>query len=305
MKHIKDESGQILIIILLVLVVAVSIVLSLSARSLTDIRTTTRTEQSNRAYFAAEAGIERALQQIKDDPNVVSGTQITGSTNPLGNQAQYAGVIEVTGGSPSAFYYEALKDQTVQVNLKPNINQADFNQSDFGLNSGTMSIFWHVGLDADPRAALEISVLRVNAAGNYVIDRAGCDPNVARQSSNGLNCTGWTGSGMTPLGVNCATSVQTSNKGTINFCYTLTFNTIPAAGYKAIMMRIRPLYSNDAIAVRYNSGNLPQQGYKITSTGSSTEGASRKLEVYRSFPSLPTVFDFVLYNGSNNSLTKP
>ena len=303
MKHIKDESGQILIIILLVLVVAVSIVLSLSARSLTDIRTTTSTEQSNRAYFAAEAGIERALQQIKDDPNVVSGTGITGSNNPLGNQAQYAGVIEITGGSPLAFGFDALKDQTVQVNLKPNINQSDYNQADFGIGSGsTLSVFWHVGADADPRAALEISVLRVNSSGTYVIDRYGCDPNGSRQSTNGLTCNQ---PGFTYNAVNCDSNIGTSNKGeSVDYCYSASIPS-SAANFKSILMRIRPLYSNDGVAVRYNGGNLPQQGYKITSTGSSTEGASRKLEVYRSFPSLPTVFDFVLYNGSSNPLTNP
>lgn len=300
-SYYSNQSGQILIIVLLVLVVGVSIVLSLTARSLTDLRTTTSTEQSNRAYFAAEAGIERALQQIKDGS---TGT-IVGSNTPLSNQAQYTGQIETTGGSADAFGYDAIKDQTVQVNLKPNINQTDFTQADFGLNSGTLTIYWHTGTDANPRAALEITALRVNSAGNYEVDKVACDPDVSRRSTNGFNCASPVGMGFVYNAVNCDSNIVTSNKGTVDYCYSATFNAVSTAGYKTVLLRIRPLYSNDSMAIRYNSGNLPQQGYKITSTGTGQDGASRKLVVYRSFPALPTVFDFVLYNGSNNALTKP
>lgn len=330
MKKLKEilnsnESGQVLIIVLLVLVVGVSIVLSLSARSLTDIRTTTSTEQSNRAYFAAEAGIERALQQIKDTSSIANGTAISGSTTPLSNQAQYTGSIEITGGSTSAFYYDAIKDQTVQVNLKPNINQNAHGAADFGLGSGRLSVLWHVGATPTPSHALEISILRVDSAGSYVIDRLACDKD-ASHSGNGLNCTGPANMSVVNGGNNCSgTAVPVSNKGagaTVTFCNAISFNVVPqpAGNYKAILMRVRPICyapctaTTEAMGVRYytstefpggTAGSLSQQGYKITSTGSSPDGASRKLEVYRSFPSLPTVFDFVLYNGSSNALTKP
>ena len=172
----SNQSGQILIIILLVLVVGISIVLSLSARSLTDIRTTTSTEQSNRAYFAAEAGIERALQQIKDG-GIVGTTDIVGNNSPLSNAATYTGQIEITGGSAEAFAFDALKDQSIQVNLKPNINQSTFSANDFGLsrtdvsgnNSGRITVYWHIGSAAFPSAALEISILRVNSGGTFQI----------------------------------------------------------------------------------------------------------------------------------------
>lgn len=314
---VNDENGQILIIILLVLVVGVSIVLSLSARSLTDIRTTTSTEQSNRAYFAAEAGIERALQQIKDG-GVSGTTQIAGNNSPLGNQAQYNGQIEITGGSTNAFAYDALKDQTIQVNLKPNINMTTYSDANFGLASGRLSVNWHVGGNPTPSAALEISILRVNSSGDYQMDRIACDKDAATRG-NGFNCTGPAGLAVTNGGNNCsANPVPVSNKGSsvtnIFYCNSISFNAVGAGSYKSVLMRIRPLYQGDQIAVRYftsgeypsgTAGSLPQQGYKITSTGTGSDGASRKLEVYRSFPTLPTVFDFVLYNGSSNALTKP
>src|SRR3989338_9342906 len=64
-RQLKSPKGQILILFLLVLVVGLAIVLSVASRSITDIRTTTTSDESNRAYFAAEAGIEEALKRLE------------------------------------------------------------------------------------------------------------------------------------------------------------------------------------------------------------------------------------------------
>ena len=58
-KNFKKQAGQILIIFLLILVVGLALVLSVASRSITDIRITTSTDESNRAYFAAEIKIRR------------------------------------------------------------------------------------------------------------------------------------------------------------------------------------------------------------------------------------------------------
>lgn len=304
----SDESGQILIIILLVLVVGVSIVLSLSARSITDVRTTTSTEQSNRAYFAAEAGIERALQQIKDN-SAVSGS-ITGSGSGLGNGASYTGTITSTGGTAQAFYYSGLKDTTIQVNLR-----TDVLTDATGLNGGRLNVYWHTTnspLTSDT-AALEITLLRKNTStGAYSLDKYACDPFVSTRS-NGFNCSGSASSSFTISG-NCLTTTLSglSNTSITNFCNKVGLTINASANEKTLLARIRPIYSGDGIAVEYANSTgtapaltLPQQGYTISSTGIGPDGSNRKLVVFRSFPSLPTVFDFVLYNGSNNALQKP
>src|SRR3990167_10953264 len=64
---LKKQTGQILIIFLLILVVGLALVLSVASRSITDIRITTTSDESSRAYFAAEAGIEEALKQLQTD----------------------------------------------------------------------------------------------------------------------------------------------------------------------------------------------------------------------------------------------
>jgi len=74
-KYLKtNQSGQVLVIFLLVLVIGLALVLSIASRTVTDIRQTTTSDESNRAYFAAESGIEDALKKIKGDPAFTSAT---------------------------------------------------------------------------------------------------------------------------------------------------------------------------------------------------------------------------------------
>lgn len=84
---IKKEAGQVVIILLLTIVVALAIGLSISTRSISEISTATKTEQSSRAFSAAEAGIEKVLQDIearKTDP----AHPLASSVPSLSNQAK-------------------------------------------------------------------------------------------------------------------------------------------------------------------------------------------------------------------------
>jgi len=57
----KLYRGQAVLIVLLIMVVALTVGISISTRSTKDIRQSTRTEESQRAFSAAEAGLEAAL----------------------------------------------------------------------------------------------------------------------------------------------------------------------------------------------------------------------------------------------------
>lgn len=61
--YYRSNQGQVILILLLVMTVALAIGLSVVQRSLSDLSTSTKIEQSSRAFSAAEAGIERALQR--------------------------------------------------------------------------------------------------------------------------------------------------------------------------------------------------------------------------------------------------
>src|SRR4030042_5279467 len=98
-KKLHNSKGQILVLFLLVLVIGLSIVLLVASRTITDIRTTTTSDESNRAYFAAEAGVEEALQQLESTGSIpggsfqtkfqahVNATEITEVTPPEADRA--------------------------------------------------------------------------------------------------------------------------------------------------------------------------------------------------------------------------
>src|SRR3989338_10792119 len=56
-----NQKGQVLLLLILVMTVALAIGLSIVQKSLVDISTASKVEQSARAFSAAEAGIEKAL----------------------------------------------------------------------------------------------------------------------------------------------------------------------------------------------------------------------------------------------------
>ena len=56
------QKGQVLLVVVLVMVVALTVGLSLASRSITNLRITSDDENSQRAFSAAEAGVERAVK---------------------------------------------------------------------------------------------------------------------------------------------------------------------------------------------------------------------------------------------------
>lgn len=80
------ERGQILLIVVLVMVTALTIALSVAARSITNTRSSEESANSEQAFSAAEAGIEKSL---------TSNTAVTGS---LTNNASYTTTVVTVGG---------------------------------------------------------------------------------------------------------------------------------------------------------------------------------------------------------------
>src|SRR3989344_2427210 len=60
----RMKSGQILILVLLIVVVSLAVGLSVASRNLTNLRISTQTEESQRAFSAAEGGVEDVLSRL-------------------------------------------------------------------------------------------------------------------------------------------------------------------------------------------------------------------------------------------------
>lgn len=275
-----NQSGQIAIVLLLTMLVALSIGLVVTQRSVTDVTTSTQSEQASRAFSAAEAGIERAISQ---------GT--TGLLQLPENDSQAdVSFTPVAMSGSDAFEFPAIfRDEIAQFWL------ADPNSA---LNPPAQvyppgsNFFIHFGeQSANPAPALEVTVVTFNTNFNtYNNSRYYFDPDGSRRSNNNFSsCT---------TGVSVTTTLSDGTSKQFR-CRA----TIPAAGSgsRPIMARARILYSNNAqpLALQPAGGaNFPDQGRIYTSVGRAGESEQR-LEVFQQTGVAPSMFDYVLFSGSN------
>lgn len=259
------QKGQALLIIILTMVVALTVGLSAVSRSITTLRISTAEEESQRAFSAAEAGIEEALK---------SGGNIALTTLP--NNAQYSANVTSTGNTTELLTnggQDVQKDNAVQVWLSsyPNYTSP---------YSGTITVYWGDPGDAcDNVAALEVITLS-GVATSPTLSRFALDPCSVSRANNFTNVTGGAGS---------IQGISFRNSYSISVA-------------SALIMRIIPLYKSTKIAVK-GSAVLPAQGKEIESTGtivSGGENIKRKIKVFQYYPSLPgTNFDYAIFSGTN------
>lgn len=308
----KNQSGQILVIFLLVLVVGLAITLSIASRTVTDIRQTTTSDESNRSYFAAESGVEKALRLIEDS----TGTPIPPGTVDLnGVNRSTANYTVVDSGATSGQVFEFPnpfgKDEVAQVSLMSDFNDLTSVLSGTSYrNNSTLTIYWDEGSGIpDPnQPAIEVSIVTCTSncssgTPTFDIKKMLFDPKSGRTTNACLAPTSSDG------------NITTNQGNVINYKYKVALalnsscgnnDVISSATEYPIMARIRFLYNPTSVklGVMNPGGVLPTQGQTITSTGSTPSGVTRKLVVTRLYPSLPAIFDYVLFNGSANPLTK-
>lgn len=266
------RSGQALIILLLVMVVALTVGLSIASRSLTDVKISTQTEESQKAFSAAEAGVEEILRQ--DLATLAGGG---GVSSNIGTDAAYSVQITAQGGAQSYVPNRVVsQDDIAQINL-----------TDGGLDGKQISVYWAKTSDpsesADPNcASMEISF--VYNSGGLQLSKFGFDPGTCGRRTSGF-------------------STATESSFTIGSdSYKERAQVVVPTG--AQIMRLRPLYNKASLAVEAPAGfTFPTQSYLVASTGTSGE-ATRKIEVTRSLEAMPPIFDYVLYSGSSGGIQK-
>lgn len=266
------EGGQALLIVVLVMVVALTVGLSVSLRSVTNLRTAIEEESSQRAFFAAEAGIEQALKAsqtgviIADrqlDADVRSNTKIKQVS-----VAEIEGTqIVVSGGNP------VQKDDGADVWLVT--HNADGSVNYTSPWNGNLTINWGVSSASEcNNAALEV-ILLTGTQSAPTSTRHSFDRCSTRRSQNNF-APGSAGGGS---GV-CA-----------SFPYSLSISGVSSG----LLARVVPLYANTPLCVE-GSIAFPSQGRRIESVGTSGT-TERKVILYQGFPKLPAeLFQYVLFS---------
>lgn len=313
-ESLNNQDGQILVGFLLIMAVGITLTLSLSSRTTTDLRSTSTTEQSTRAYNAAEAGLEDALKKIENSQVSISSVPITGAGSFGDNNYNFSAVK--VGSGTKAFVYptSVSADEAIQVWLADNETLSQLYTSD------NLKIMWgNLGTAPNTSTAPGIEldlVYRNRTTGQFGIQNWYYLP---------------TGSLNTPVGFNPSSEVIVSpitipsinnNLGTdVSFAFSVTegssnginLGKIDYAQNYPVLLRIRLLYNSDkahVVAVMPTASatlpvsSLPDQGFMVESLGTSNSGASRKIQVFKSFANMSNIFDYGLFSGSTKKALK-
>lgn len=270
MKQATKKSGQILILVLLIVVVALAVGLSVASRNLTNLKTSAQTEQSQRAFAAAEGGIEDILSRL----------------------TAVAGVISGTGTSPNCVKAGSSANCTVSVgNLTSNVTVTSSNIYQFTIDLGTVGqvdlrgasgqiqIEW--ANTSDPVEANEPASLEA-----VQVSQSGSTYSQTRTAWSGGNFGGRSESGFSSP--NCTPSSE------FKLCTRIPLDS------GAVSIRIRPFWVKATVKVTSAGGSLPVQTYNLVSVATTTTGVTRKVQVTRTaLPTLPAAFDYVLFSNSD------
>lgn len=266
-KGLPDwQAGQALLIVVLVMVVALTIGLSVAGRVIVNNRTATEQEDSQRAFSAAEAGIEQALTKV--DYAALAGQFQNASYNTTigdlsGNNLFLNNGASILKNTPSDIWLSSYPDY---------INPWSGNLT---INWGAVAENCEASESLNTKAALEIVIISGTKA-NPILSHYNLDPCAPRAAVNNFEYISSPG--------------NTINGKTYAYKKTISVSS-------GLIARAVPLYASTIIAIEKGStdSDLPSQGKLITSTGISDK-SQRKVVSFQGFPSLPAeLFPYILF----------
>ncbi len=289
-----DQTGQAILILLLATLVALTIGLAITQRSLTDVATSTRIDQSSRAFSAAEAGIERAIAQ--DTPtninNLDLGNQsqanVVAEEYPKPNQALEFPEIDKAG---FAHFWLVSPDQLNAWLSTPSVSPTSYYNADsIGLFFGKDQVY----TNANDRPGLEVNLISLTSTGTFTSSKYFFDsyPNQAR-ATGGISCLD------NNVSINTSFSSNTSTTDRPFYCRA-TINDLGAGGATPILIRTRILYASGSHPVALkpaNTASLPIQVAIYNSTGVSGQ-TQRRLRLFTQKNVVPFYFDYALFSAS-------
>lgn len=282
------ERGQILLIVVLVMVVALTVGLGVASRSITNLHVATEEAFSQKAFYAAESGIEEALKLSQTGNSVIANqfldtqksTSITEvdvqpiqGTSVLFNNGDYINQDDGVDLWLSTFSTDPTK---IFTNQWPNSGTATF------------TVYWgtstdNCGVNPPQAAALEV-ILMTGSKNAPIFTRYPLDPCPTRASSNNFNKNTADSQTFTIGGAGLVNGVNFPHSFSISIS-----STSPG-----LIARIIPLYANTPIGVNANV-NLPSQGKIITSLGSAGS-TQRKIYYFQGYEVLPSEFFYAAFS---------
>lgn len=255
-----NSRGQTIAAILLIVTLALIVGTGVTARFVTNLRTRVSTDFSYRAEGAAQALAERILlkdfQTLKDYITYNNcGTNCTLAISQSGISSAATATLSYVGNSSAPYEVTVKTTEGAEVSLLS-----------YGDNKN-LNVCWNNLANGIKPSVIALYVS--GTVGSYQAD------------TYAVNASGST------YGANGFTSAA-PNFGYAN-CFTVTGKTTPQ------FLRLRSVYADFNVYVRPIAGsNIPSQGIKITSTGTSGT-ATRKVVVTKSDNFLPVDFEYALF----------
>lgn len=263
----KHQRGQIIVFLLVLIAILVTVLLSISTRTLQQLKTSSTQERSSRAFTAAEAAVEAALKQDLDDIIAAGGT---GSIGGLGSGIESA---EYSVAEVDDFIVDLDQDDVAQIDLS--------DWTTFGGYDGTITVCWEEeGSGDDP--SLELTFFE-DDAGSVSLVRYAYNA-VGASRDNGFDAAD------SPVGGGGCDGYE--NEKLVDPDLTNDAN--------ATYLRIKTWYALTNLKVL---GVAPQV-YNVEGEAEALGGEQRKVRTQVYPAKWPPVFDFVIFDGSGDALKK-
>lgn len=267
-KKLSNQSGQVLLMIILISSVLLTVGLSMSQIGVNETKISKLEEESKKAFQAAEAGIEKTIEELKDNPDYTGIPRNSIDLNNVGVST------EVTTATGTEFKTPVIKkdDQytfyLASYDAKNNIWGTSYTGNlTFYLNSNQRACpaSGHQGVPA-------IELTYIYGTGNsYSTKKYMIAP-----------CGGFSGTNV----LQTVDGSYTLNSSTFKHKTNATLAT--PANAKIVVARV--LYADTIIGFK-GSADLVEQGKFITSTATSaSNNVSKKVELFQSLPQIPADF---------------
>ena len=289
----RSQKGQIILILIMVMIVALAIGLSVIQRSLVDVSSSTKVEESSRAFSAAEAGIERAI---------VANSSI-GQVD-LGNNSLIAGVQKIDQPQPrEALEYPPFSKAEIAQVWLADPNSFTNPPAEF-YNRQRLEVYWG-DHGSDDKVALELILIYND--GKYQARRWYLDNSLAsRNPDNNFDitatCSNKDSEPQRP-DPNSIYEYQCYKQLGNGECRTRLGNCsdndkLPPG---LMLLRARLLYNDNSshpfAANPVQGSSLPTQASIFISTGTSGN-TQRKVRVFRLYKVLPSYFDYAIFSAA-------
>lgn len=308
---IKRQTGQAILGLILIMTVALAIGLSVVQKSLVDVSTSTKVEESSRAFSAAEAGIEKALQPGSTcGANCISFSGNSSKADVAGGNLipcipGLSGCAQTLYAQQAPLEYPPLhKEEIAHFWLADFTSTLNPPSQFYNPPSHTLDVYWGDSAFPSDKAAIELTLVFYDGAKyafkKWYLDQGSANRNPIPVGFGTVNCTG----------NNIITSTfadsTTCANSQVKYQCKVTLESLPS---NMMLLRARLLYNTNSqpLAVQATgsggsctgaTGNgcyLPPQAKAIISTGASGE-TQRKVKVCQIPKVVPPYFDYAIFS---------